>query len=375
MDAQKIIIQVLRGDGGSLATVAGIASQGVRKAGFKSEALVLRTKPQREGFENKSFDDIHYCGYKGRHWKGLRLNLFRGLKKYLLSKSPDVVIVHQYKELVMLLILKKIFNSFKLIMVFHGERDFRSVSRKWLCALLLDDDCHLVAVSDSVKEYVKENLPRTHTEKVTVINNAIDFEWMGEFVLSKRDARRALKLDGNAKIYGTMGRLVHTKAPEVLLKAFAKMTPNDVSPILAYMGEGRDKDKIKNLAIKLNVSNRVVFLGRVADGAKYLKAFDYFVFPSRREGFGLALVEAIAAQVPVIFSNIKVFEAITSSHRLMAKSEDVDDFALKMDVAGQMSLEEMQIIVKEQYDKAEKDYSVVEAETSYQHLIDSVVAG
>jgi glycosyltransferase involved in cell wall biosynthesis len=66
------------------------------------------------------------------------------------------------------------------------------------------------------------------------------------------------------------------------------------------MGAGRLDQQLKALAEELCIRERVDFLGQVAGGANYFKAFDVFVLPSLREPFGMVLIEAMAAGIPVV---------------------------------------------------------------------------
>ena len=97
----------------------------------------------------------------------------------------------------------------------------------------------------------------------------------------------------------TTSRLVHKNAVDDMIKALP-LLPLNVHFIV--LGIGPDEAMLKKLAIDLNVTERVHFVGQVghAELPKYLKACDIFIRASRSEGMGNSLVEAMAAELPVI---------------------------------------------------------------------------
>jgi glycosyltransferase involved in cell wall biosynthesis len=72
---------------------------------------------------------------------------------------------------------------------------------------------------------------------------------------------------------------------------------------LAIMGSGRLEASLKDLARELNVAESVLFLGQVPGGRRFFRAFDVFALTSDHEPFGMVLLEAMAAGVPVIGSD------------------------------------------------------------------------
>jgi glycosyltransferase involved in cell wall biosynthesis len=98
---------------------------------------------------------------------------------------------------------------------------------------------------------------------------------------------------------GTIANCFPTKGLDILLKSLA----NEVSLNRAHVfiiGDGPERKELEKLAKKLNVSDRVHFAGFQNDAQSYLPAFDIFVLPSRKEGLPYAIIEAIAAKIPVV---------------------------------------------------------------------------
>lgn len=106
---------------------------------------------------------------------------------------------------------------------------------------------------------------------------------------------------------GTVARLKHYKGVDVLLKAFSTVLRSMPDVRLRIVGDGDERKQLEVLSARLGIGNNVEFLGSIDTGqgiASFLGELDVFVLPSRIEGFGLSIVEAMAMHLPVIGSRI-----------------------------------------------------------------------
>jgi N-acetyl-alpha-D-glucosaminyl L-malate synthase BshA len=78
---------------------------------------------------------------------------------------------------------------------------------------------------------------------------------------------------------------------------------NKISSKLLMVGDGPDREKAENLARKLGIKDKILFLGKSDEVRKILCFTDLFLLPSETESFGLAALEAMAARTPIISSN------------------------------------------------------------------------
>ena len=101
-------------------------------------------------------------------------------------------------------------------------------------------------------------------------------------------------------IVGSIGRLVREKGFDVLIDALTRLPETN----LLLVGDGPERDALERLARERGVADRVVFTGWKDDARRWLSAMDVFVVPSRIEGFGLGIVEAMLARVPVVASAV-----------------------------------------------------------------------
>jgi glycosyltransferase involved in cell wall biosynthesis len=113
--------------------------------------------------------------------------------------------------------------------------------------------------------------------------------------------RAELGIPPDVRCVGLVARLVAQKRLDRLLNAVARL-PDDVHCILA--GDGPLRSALERQAVALGIASRVHFLGYRADVAEVLAALDVFVMTSDREGMSNAMLEALAAEVPVVSTRV-----------------------------------------------------------------------
>lgn len=136
--------------------------------------------------------------------------------------------------------------------------------------------------------------------------------------LANKIWKKGLDLDSLNKVFiiGTIAELHKNKGLDTLILALAQIKEKLNNTIVWIIGEGEEKDKLKEL-IKLNkLKDHVFLLGKISEAKKYLKAFDLFVLPSRTEAFPYALLEAGQAGLPVIASSVGGIPEVISDFEL-----------------------------------------------------------
>jgi RraA family protein len=111
--------------------------------------------------------------------------------------------------------------------------------------------------------------------------------------------RRGLGLSEDSVAIGFIGRLVDQKAPEVLVKAFAMVAHGEPLARLIVVGSGPLELPLRNLADRLGIGGRILWLGE-RDGTAVLPGLDLFAIASRKEGLPYVLLEAMAAGLPIV---------------------------------------------------------------------------
>jgi glycosyltransferase involved in cell wall biosynthesis len=106
---------------------------------------------------------------------------------------------------------------------------------------------------------------------------------------------------GDARVLLAIARLTEQKGIDVAIRALAGL-PEDT--VLVVLGEGPERATLVRLARELGVEQRVFLLGRVPDVGAWLDRATLLVHPARWEGFGLAVLEAMLAGLPVVATNV-----------------------------------------------------------------------
>lgn len=110
--------------------------------------------------------------------------------------------------------------------------------------------------------------------------------------------------------FGIVARLTKQKGHTTLLEAFERIVRDGVKAELKIVGDGPLRDSLERRVEELELNERVRFEGYREDVADALAEFDVFVHPSRWEGFGLVFLEAMAAKLPVVATNVSAIPEI-----------------------------------------------------------------
>ena len=153
---------------------------------------------------------------------------------------------------------------------------------------------------------IRDNLERRIGEPHQFVNipSGIDLKWFESSGREAAEVKASLGLLPSARLIGSVGRLEPIKGHEYLLDAFATLAPRFPDIHLALVGDGELLPELRSRAENAGLTERVLFLGWREDVPSLLQAFDLFVFPSLSEGMGRALVEAMAAGLPVVATRV-----------------------------------------------------------------------
>lgn len=222
------------------------------------------------------------------------------ISKFITTNDIEVVHCNSFAAPILLLLKPLLFPKTKIVHTIHDVGQYKTLSgmevkvRNRLCD-------NLIAISDSVsKDIISAG---ADAKKITTIYNAID---LAKF----RNVDGKKKFDRNKVIIGNVARFVPEKKGQDILVEAIMLLKNDYPNIYCYFAGGYDSthaaaykemiNKVKHLDLQKNI----IFLGNVSNIPDFLKKIDIFVLPSRFEGFGISLIEAMAMGKPVVASNL-----------------------------------------------------------------------
>lgn len=263
---------------------------------YKVCTVYLTGKPSAEVEHGSASHEVIFLNYSSRQVRGLKLKAIRDLSRIAASRGFKLCIAHRFKPIYIALLG----SALPVIGVHHAFSDYTRRTRQ-LFANFFRKRLTLLGVSNAVRDDMRACLPGWPAERIETLYNRIDICSVQAEQVSREAAREALGLPQDAWVVGNVGRLHPDKDQATLIRGFAQALPKlPVGSLLAIMGSGRLESALKALALSLGVSERVRFLGQVSNGRRYFKAFDVFALTSDHEPFGMVLLEAMAAGVPVI---------------------------------------------------------------------------
>lgn len=156
----------------------------------------------------------------------------------------------------------------------------------------------------------------------TVIRNGIDLEACRKASTGARPAQMP-----PAPVIGTVGSLTPEKGTEVLLRAAAVLCRAHRDLRVCIVGDGPRREALESLARGLRIAERVTFAGVVDNALPWIAAFDVFVLPSRSEGMGLTLIEAMALGCPIVATEVGGVREAVGDAGLLVASHDPEELA------------------------------------------------
>ncbi len=161
---------------------------------------------------------------------------------------------------------------------------------------------HLSFVSRRVYE---ETISRrlASGNKMSLIHNGVNLE-LFDSACSKERIRERMDLPINTQLICFVGRLDKQKGIDILLDAVRLLAITHTGFMVLIVGDGVERDFLQKEAKMGGIENRVSFLGFRNEVCEILKSVDVFVLPSRYEGMPFAILEAMAAGLPVIATDV-----------------------------------------------------------------------
>jgi glycosyltransferase involved in cell wall biosynthesis len=294
--AERHVLQFCHGyDGPFLDCARQYASLFVGK-GYRVTTVFLTGAADPEVAAGCASDEVLFLEYSSKAIRGLKLNAIRDLREIVASRNFSFCIAHRFKPVYIALLGTRL----PVIGVHHAFGDYRRRGRQ-LFANLFRKRLSLLGVSDAVRDDMRASLPKWPLDRIQTLYNRVDINQLQNRQFTAEQARIELGLSPSSWIVANVGRLHPDKDQATLLRGFAKALPSlPEGSQLVILGKGALEHNLKGLALELGIGSHVLFLGQVAQASLYYKAFDVFALSSDHEPFGMVLLEAMVAGVPLL---------------------------------------------------------------------------
>jgi len=250
----------------------------LQKNDFEFEVILTRG-------ENEYQDELREIGVKVYHKRDLGL---WGVVKRL--NKADLVHAHLFPSMYIALLS----SSIKIVTEHNPNYRRRGLLLvRVLESVLFRRFARVVCISEGVENSFNKTL-RWNEGRSLVLNNGVN---LNRFSMSSK----VIKTPPGVLKIGMVGRLVSAKDVVTLIKMISSL---GLGFELHLAGDGELREVLEVKAVELNVQDQVFFHGQLNDIPKFLSGLDVYVQSSNWEGFGLAVVEAMASGLPCIATNV-----------------------------------------------------------------------
>ena len=195
------------------------------------------------------------------------------------------------------------FGARRLVSTKHNDDPFRAGAFRFVERALARRASRIIAITRALERFQVQRVGLP-TSKVEVIHYGLDA------VPEAWGTNPADDVPGDPPVLLAVCRLESQKGVDVAVRALPRIRVNHPGARLVVLGEGPQQGELARLARELDVP--VQLPGRVPDVAAWLRRADVLVHPVRWEGFGLALLEAMLASLPVVATNVSSIPEIVT---------------------------------------------------------------
>ncbi|MBN2453900.1 MAG: glycosyltransferase family 4 protein [Candidatus Omnitrophica bacterium] len=233
-----------------------------------------------------------------------------GFKAAAIIKNENIDIIHAHTRVSQVAAaIASRFTGVPYVTTCHGyfKKRLRGILDTW--------GMKVIAISGAVRKHLEADLG-VDAGRIALIYSGVDAAkfshgYSQDEIIS---AKRSLGLKGGPVI-GAIGRLSPVKGHEFLLRAMKDIIAAKPGAQCLIIGDGEERSRLESLAGSSGIDSSVKFVESCPDTHKYLSLMDVFIFPSIKEGLGIALLEALAAGRACVASRIGGIENIIEDGR------------------------------------------------------------
>lgn len=195
---------------------------------------------------------------------------------------------------------------------------------EWFCSFFTDT---LITINKEDYAFAQKYM---HAKQVRYVPGVgIDTEKIHNTLFDRESKRKELGVQDDETVILSVGELNDNKNHETVIRALSKLKDKNIAYIIC--GRGNKEHYLKELSDELGVN--LILSGYRSDIIEVYKSCDIFVFPSKREGLSVALMEAMASGLPLVCSCIRGNTDLVkdSENGFLCKATDVDEFAERIE--------------------------------------------
>jgi len=237
-----------------------------------------------------------------RKKSGIDMTALMRLRRSLRASAADVIHTHNATAHYYAAFVTPRRGRTVLVNTRHGMGGWRTSDRRErLFSLALGRTAAVAAVCEAgATRLVADRI--VPADLVRVVPNGIRLREFSS--RDRRDARRRLDLPEHALVVGTVGRLNWAKDHAFLLQAFQELARKAPSAFLVIIGEGEQRPALERLTAELALEGQARLVGDRSDVPLLLPGMDIFAISSRTEGYSVAMLEACAAGIAVVATDV-----------------------------------------------------------------------
>lgn len=290
------ILQICHGYSGPFLDVAHQYADALTRCGYEVDTVYLTGHPSSEVEARTGGNTVSFLGQDSDDIGGMKRDAIRQIKALVANQKYVLCVTHRFKPAFVACLATKL----PVVAVFHAYGTFDRWSRR-LFARFFARRLLIVGVSDAIRDDIRRALGGSGPQ-VETFHNRIDASGVRAGLLSREEARQVLGLSAEGLVFGHVGRLHPDKDQATLLKGFAAAKERlPVGCKLVIIGSGKLAERLHRQAEELGLGgDSLLWIEKLPDARRYFRAFDAFVLSSDHEPFGMVVLEAMVADVPVV---------------------------------------------------------------------------
>jgi len=372
-DGKIIVARLWPTFGGNIPTVVPVIC-GINSQKYETIGIYLTKTSDVPNLLEKNGKKVFFVTRKPKP-PLIRPLAYLKLAEILKNQGVDILHCHHHKSTVYGTIAGRLAKVPAIISHVHGLGRTRNINRKITNRFILPRVDKILGVGQAVKEDIEKYNPSVNPQNVINIGNSIDYEYFSNCNFERSDIRQKYNIPKDAFIFATAGRLAPTKGQLFLIEALAKVKKQIPNAKLLFAGTGQLNDELEKKAAELGCKDSVYLPGKIDNMPQFYKGIDCFVLPSIAEGLPRTLLEAMAAGVLSIASDVGGIPEILYNGRLglLVPAKNVDSLADAMLKVFNMDSQKKESIIADAKISVKMQYShssmIRKIEDIYNNLI------